>query len=64
MPRKNKEKKLQKQLMDIILLTKQLPDDYLSVWKAEVQKMISHENWNSAERLMNAIWEHAHDRGE
>lgn len=43
-------------LVEMIELSKQLPEEYLQDWKNNVRESIAAEKWDNAEKWINIIW--------
>lgn len=50
------DKKFAEWLVEMIELSKQLPEEYLQDWRNNVRESIAAEKWDNAEKWINIIW--------
>ena len=50
------DKKVAEWLVEMIELSKQLPEEYLQDWRNNVRESIAAEKWDNAEKWINIIW--------
>ena len=50
------DKKFAEWLVEMIELSKQLPEEYLQDWRNNVRESIAAEKWDNSEKWINIIW--------
>lgn len=50
------DRKFAEWLVEMIELSKQLPEEYLQDWKNDVRESIAAEKWDNAEKWIDIIW--------